>query len=482
MIVIKTHINFKEKVCDVTMTHEKIADFEQIQLEIFDTCTLNPKSVLGFGKSPFKINENTYKVVFDISNLSSGIYEIKLIRLHSPIDLLKSVEHIDFVGGIEFNRLFLNITENNSKFIDQEELSKTIIDFENELELNFNKGIKITQEENFKTYSIFVLIKGLKIGIRYRIQNCEFIPLNFGLQSIDQLNATNIFLQKFTKTNFLFEYNSDVDQNSQIQYPITVAHFPKIICKNLDEARLFAENRVNVFIESMSLIRGATGEIFDFIIVDLKDGKGTRLTQSTSYAGNLLTGGLSGESPESLKQFIESLEKNDFLRFLVSLHKETLNEKNTDYKFLRYWSILEVLAESKNYPLCKRITPLEDFDGNPLFEKLNEEFVIDENTNQKKFIKVKNSICIVYNLFKEHGFGNPYDNLNKVKIWIALRDSVAHFGSIQRYNQLSNLEAKLFAKKAVEMINGTVGHNHILWELKEDVKLLLMIELNKNAL
>ena len=65
----------------------------------------------------------------------------------------------------------------------------------------------------------------------------------------------------------------------------------------------------------MSLIRGAVGEILDFIIVNLSSGEGLRLSKSNSYIGNQLTGGLSGEKPESLSMYINSIENNPFMNF-----------------------------------------------------------------------------------------------------------------------------------------------------------------------
>ena len=55
----------------------------------------------------------------------------------------------------------------------------------------------------------------------------------------------------------------------------------------------------------------------------------------------------------------------------------------------------------------------------------------------------------------------------------------AHFGSIQNYSQLRNHKAKTLLEGVILKINSSKGHNPILFELKEDVKLILMIELNK---
>jgi len=467
----------------INVHSDQIINFDQIQVEIFNTCTPNPTSVFGMGTVPVHVSGNAYCLSCSTKSFKPGIYEVKLVRLHSPKKDNHKPEFLDFHGEINFPR---TVFEVKSSLDELHHSSSNLLDivqsWEKSHESIFSDGIQLENTKCTNSYAVFVMIKGLKIGINYRLENYEFIPLPFGMQAYDALTATNRFINEFTRINFLFEYSEQVDLQTQQNNPISVAHFPKIDCDTIEEAQSFTEKRVNSFLKSMSLIRGAVGEAFDFIIVNLTNGEGLRLSHSNSYIGNLLTGGLSGEQPESLSKYINSIENNNFYEFLVALHREALREQSEDYKFLRYWSILEILAESKNYRTGKTETELEDFDGNPLYETVDGNFVINERTGEPKVIKEKNAIAIVYNLFKEHKWGQPHDKLNQIKTWIYLRDSVAHFGSIQNYSHLRNDKAKFLLEEAITKINASKGHNPILFELKEDVKLILMIELNKKAL
>lgn len=481
MVELKQHQYQSEDTISLFFKNELISKYEQLQVEIFDTCSSNPKSVLGFGTSPSQIDKSVYTVSCSSKSLKTGIYEIKLIKLHSPNS--EGVEpEINYVGGSDFPRLFFEVNSGEIEEKKALQLSKVVEDWEKKHNEDFNKGIIISNTKGKSAFSVFALVKGLKIGIKYRLDKYEFIPLPFGLRALDNLNATNRFLEEMTRVNFIFEYSRQVDEHSQQKDSVTVAHFPKIICDNLEEAHEFCEKRVNSFLASMSLIRGSVGEIFDFVITDLSNGNGTRLTPKVPYIGNLLTGGLAGEQPEALSNYIRSIETNSFHSFLVVLHKEALKESNDDYKILRYWSILEILAESKNYSIDKRHTELQDYNGKPLFQIENGQKVYDEKKGEPKVIKEKNAIVIVYNLFKEQRWGKAYERLEKIRTWIALRDAVAHFGSFQNYTRLQNAKARGYAENAVREMNQSKGHNPISWELKEDVKLILMRELNKNAM
>jgi hypothetical protein len=145
-----------------------------------------------------------------------------------------------------------------------------------------------------------------------------------------------------------------------------------------------------------------------------------------------------------------------------------------NFKYLRYWQILEILAESKNYN-----------ENNDLLD-FNNTNIKDGNGNN---IKIKGSVPIVYQLFKEHkkngnisestNFnGIDYSQWDTVNMWIAFRNSVAHFGSIQEYNKLAYKKDKKYAQIGIEIIQASNGHDSVLGNLKEDVKLILQRELN----
>jgi hypothetical protein len=62
--------------------------------------------------------------------------------------------------------------------------------------------------------------------------------------------------------------------------------------------------------------------------------------------------------------------------------------------------------------------------------------------------------------------------VKNVNIWIAFRNSVSHFGSIREYNQLDSEFDRTWAEQGFNEIIEK-GHDSYLWELKEDVKLIL---------
>lgn len=121
---------------------------------------------------------------------------------------------------------------------------------------------------------------------------------------------------------------------------------------------------------------------------------------------------MAGEKVESLHSFIKNLEKNSFNSLLVSLHKEALNEMNVDFKFLRYWNILETLAESKSY--CKNDNLL-DFDDNIIY--------ITNNEGKSIPLQKNKPLNIVYNLIRESNYAYTKETFEKVKMYYGLSNS-----------------------------------------------------------
>ena len=190
-----------------------------------------------------------------------------------------------------------------------------------------------------------------------------------------------------------------------------------------------------------------------------------RNTQYSTYVGNLLTGHLSGESPESLEAYLGGLSRLPINGFLVGLYREARRDRSPDFQYVRFWQILETMAESNNYDPT---SPLLDYEDNVLMDG-----------NQPR--QCKGSINIVFRLLRDNGIGSTDETWKNVNVWFAFRNAVAHHGSVARYHELSRATVKAWAELGHKEIANALGHDRFLWELKENAKLLLMRRLVENA-
>lgn len=212
-------------------------------------------------------------------------------------------------------------------------------------------------------------------------------------------------------------------------------------------------------------MRDAGGEIFDVVVCNYDNGESTRYTTTDPYKGNLLTGSLAGEDAETIERYTKKLQTDSFSNFLVNSYKEARQETNYEFQYVRFWNILEVLAESKNYP---EGVPLLNFEGENI-------------TKDNSVIRVKSAVTIVYSLFRDSGISNSKDAWENINIWFAFRNSVTHHGSIRNYENLSRPDVREWGRKGMEKIQSVNNsHDPVLWNLKEVVKMILTIHLSNN--
>ena len=242
-------------------------------------------------------------------------------------------------------------------------------------------------------------------------------------------------------------------------------HFPAIISSSIGEVLDYCIEQTSKLLLVLSLSRDAGGIAFEVVALDLRSGNATKFSISSPYVGNLLTGHLSGESSERLEAYLGGLSRDPINGFLVGLYREARRDRSPDFQYVRFWQILETMAESRNYDPT---SPLLDYEGNVL---------MDENQPRQ----CKGSVNIVFRLLCDTGIGSTDETWKKVNVWFAFRNAVAHHGSVARYTELSRATVRAFAELGHEEIAKTPGHDRFLWELKEDAKLLLMRRLVGNA-
>jgi hypothetical protein len=462
IISLKRVSAIKGEILPVEIAFEKGADYQQIQIEIYDTGVVNPISVLGFGTNPKKTNIDIYEVNIDTNYLDLGIFEIKLVKFHTPRDPAL-MPQVDLISGKDFERVFFEIIREDQKPRIQTELHEVVFNIECALEQEFLKPVDIrdSKDSQFKNCCVFAFVNNLLIGTRIRFDHFEMIPTNSGLGAKDQIDFVNEFFKNNTTVKLNFPYSSELRDSSQRSNPAFVLHFPEVIGPSYDEINKYCIDKITLLLLAVALSRDASGELFGIVLLDRLSGKAMHYPIANPYIGNLLVGNLSGESPQGLETYLNGLQGKPMNQFLARLYKEARREKSTDFQYVRYWQILETLAESRNYDSSK---PLLGYDGEPL-----------KDGSQLRYIK--GSVNIVFNLMRESQIGNTKDSWQKVNIWFAFRNSVAHQGSVSRYTELSQYRNKKWAKHGLDEIQRAGGHDRYLWELKEDVKLLIMREL-----
>lgn len=455
----------KDDQLPVRIAHPQVLAFSQIQIEIFDAGVSNPSPQLGFGAAPDRCGDNLVQALIDARHLKLGVYEIRLIRFHTPtregVD-----QQLDFVPLRDFARVIFEVVAQGSEGRSAAALLATVTQSETALEQEFLRPVEVgdptvpTKAE----VTALVFVRDVLIGTAVRFRNFELIPTGSGLDSKDSLEFVNTFLKERTRTGLTFPYDDAARQSSRSSAPVCVVHFPTLVGSTREQVRDHCLDQVQALLLALSLSRDAGGAIFEVVLIDRTGGQSIKYSVSSPYVDNLLTGDLSGESALTLETYLLGLENDPMTSFLVSLYKQARREPNADYQYLRFWQILEVMADTKNYDPEQSLL---DYEGDVMLDGAQTR-------------KCSGSVNTVFALLRDEALGTTTGTWERVNVWFAFRSAVAHHGDIVHFEKLSRENVKKWARQALQEIS-QAGHDQYLWDLKEDVKLMLMRRLVRSA-
>ncbi|PWW08878.1 MULTISPECIES: hypothetical protein [Pseudidiomarina] len=448
----------KGQTIELRLEHKRCSEFSQLQVEIFDCGVLNPSSKLGFGREPNIMSPNVCAIDVDTQHLSSGLYEIKYLRLHNG-----DADHIylDIVGGREYDRTFLEIVENSDDIRKPDAIRKEVSLREQEIERQFMIPVdaRIDSSVPSSKHTVFVFIRDVLLGTPIRFDRFQVFSTRDGIPARDSHDAINSFLARMTRTNIEFAYNQEIDIQSRRASPVCVVHFPAIEANSMEDAREFCLEQAKAVVLALALARDAGGSIFDVVVIDQSTGQSRKFTNQVSYVGNLLTGSLAGESASVITNSVNEILGDPMSAFLTEQYKDARREQNEEFQYIRFWQILELMADQEN------------FDPKELLVGFNGEEIKNDSDQH---LTSKGSVNIVFRLFKEAGIGSTEQTWRNVNVWFACRSAVAHYGALSEYQRLDRPKVREWALVAVKAREENNGQDMYLNSLRWMTRLLIM--------
>ncbi len=419
--------------------------------------------------------EHLYEFTLETQDLTPGFYEIKRVGFHTPKEKNIDPDTLFFHSGKDIQRTFFEIISQERLTKPSNKITEEIISVESKFEEYFRSGISLSNDNSKKRYQVFTFVSGLFMSRVIRLGKLELIPFR-GLDQKDYFDLVNDFFNQDLYNKLSFNYTAELSREKRNKTPVCVIHFPTIFSESGKDAKTFSYQESLLLTELLSVYRGGSGSVFALAVHDLSENSTQLYTEDLPYIGNLLGGSIAGENPDSIKDNFQKLKIQPTLRYYLSLFKEARAELNIDFQYLRYWQILEMIAESKNF---KRSKPLTDFRDIPILNKKGEQ------------IKIKRKETRVYELIKQHykvgGIAEPNHKLNHteydlwkfIKGWYGMRNAAAHHGGF-RYED--SYQTKNFGSYEVyEKVYNDQNRNNggfVLKELIETSKLIIAREVN----
>lgn len=419
----------------VQVEGEDIKEYGAIEICVSPAAVRNPRAT-ELLRTPF-VN-GIARASVHTENLAYGYYEIAFFKPIPTIGLAKLPEERTWMCGDDFGRKIFKVAS-CAACIASDALVEIVSAKDAEMLTQFESGILLPGTSIRNEYRALCFISGILIPADIQFQNWELLK-HAPLDGRDVLASVNEFVREFPTWTFGqgFNYDDVLKAQFNLGRPVCLVHFPKLICNDVEQAKAFCVDRSRILAECLCLNQGGAGKDFSVVIVDLKRETAKLWVDPGHFGGNLL-GGAFG-TPMDIEAMCEKLEAQPRLRFFVSLYKEARQEADVSYQYLRYWQLLETIAETKNYLVTDAMICLET--NTPLLDSKGVPRTIgrsDKNGDRP------DSKMIVYRLISDTAaamrarnaslltvFSDTasasYDLEKYVRAWHAMRNAAGHFG------------------------------------------------------
>lgn len=444
-----------------------IAAGTHVEIQIYRVALLNPQFAMSTGGQIGP--EGSAAIVLNTVDIQPGTFELVGARVvtqpsQNSVGSLDARVHEVWRANSPQERVLFEIAA-APRALSHNELRQEVIEAEVRIEQEFLTPVQAVlglSHPATRHFTAFAFVRGMLIGTKLRFRNFEIVPAPGGIDDTDSLLAVNKFLREQTITGVQFPNSIERRQRSTQTNPVCVLHFPAVCAPSHLDVRNYAVALTNEVLLALALTRDASGRVFDCVVLEAATGEAISYAESGNYVGNLLTGWLSGESADSIERLATQIGRSQADRLLVSLYKDARSEPSLDFQYVRFWAVLEALADAREYDSD---APLVDFEGNQMFDG-------------GRRLTINGGVSSVFNLMRECGVGSTQRNWSLINTWFAFRSAAAHHGSRLNFRQLTRPTVRAFAEQASAEIQAS-AHDHFLWELKEDTKLLLMRRLNR---
>jgi hypothetical protein len=272
-------------------------------------------------------------------------------------------------------------------------------------------------------HRVLCVIEGLYMTTRMRLPGAIIVPVLERPGASEERSIINGLLQR---ERFATQLPGDIWRSqAEARSPLTVVICPEVWAPTYEAAGELARDVRDRVIALMAMNRNATGRPL-CIVIEQRQSDDTVVSkwalESQHYVGNLAGGLISGESQYDLLRQTRAIEQDPLLKLCCDLYGEALSERSEDARYLRFWSILELLSGAR----MPSNTVVTLRDGSPWPNP-------QANTTRTATPRVYQYLAVVLSQkqIDEQSFVMPATDLYEaVRVWYARRNATGHYGRL----------------------------------------------------
>lgn len=232
-----------------------------------------------------------------------------------------------------------------------------------------------TQSQRVRTgapavqFRVIVFATGCLLDSMHQMAGYKLVPLGQGLSHRRMLEIVNAGLQREGIESLPFI--EATEHNFASNTPTFMIDYPLVSAVDHEDALSYCHEHGARIFRALCIERGAMPERFASFALQYGTSKRWHEFKEPWYRGNLIGGFDVAATADAVNRMLPKLEAQPFFRLLASTFTDGMRETEYGFKLLRYWSVLELVADQAVPRNATRIkhpdgTPILNEKGNPV--------------------------------------------------------------------------------------------------------------------
>lgn len=212
--------------------------------------------------------------------------------------------------------------------------------------------------EHSNHFSVHVFCVGSLIHARKDLEGYAVIPLNQSFNYSYMLNPINAFEMHSTQTTV--QFSQRIQELYERDTPLFVIEFKDVIAINYEDAENYCWQLADNINMILTMEKGYRPKVFATISRKHNRSEIRQVIYHEGYSGNLVPSFSPTEIADTIDFKLPILMRNPWINLLYQSYTEALSEKNLDFAYLKIWTLLELIADTR----VDRACDIKDPDGN----------------------------------------------------------------------------------------------------------------------
>lgn len=353
-------------VCQLTVSPEISSRcITNVSLDIFRIDSLRDQFAFGFGKAPRAVAGKLEVDEKLPANFAIGLYKIDgaIFTIALPNEEAGEATTKDF--RIRFPAVIFEVRTAVRQALAQAAINLKLADIVDRRSRLARKPLIANASQDEKEQSrflVYVFGAGSLIHEPQQLEGFVIMPLRRGWSHREMWAVVNDFLQS---VNFEpLPFIKDTEHAFAMSSPVLAIAYPTVVAANADAALEHCRHHAEWVFRLLGIYRGQKPRAFAYVASQYDTNRWWHRFDFPGYRGNLISGFNPAETANSIERMMPRLETNPFLRLIVSTYSDATAEHEYGFALLRYWSVLELVAE-RQILTGKNISHP---DGSPIFK------------------------------------------------------------------------------------------------------------------